>query len=187
VTYAPLIADLVREERLQSLGPGQANLTVKKLLDALSIKTAFAPHRVTDADMASACLAAIWLYHDFLDQSHEISQSIETPSGSYWHGLMHRRERDYGNAKYWFRHFGNHPIFEPLCMAASELAAAETLPESAEFLKRQSAWDPFAFIDLCQTFAENGSASHLLCRRIQQREWKLLFDYCYRKAIGSAE
>jgi hypothetical protein len=187
VTYAPLIADLVGEARLQALGPGRPNLAAKAKLEALSVETALAPYQVADVDMASACLAGLWLYHDFLDQSHEISQSIDTPSGSYWHGLLHRRESDYGNAKYWFRRVGNHPIFEPLCTAASELAAADALPASAEFVKRQSAWDPFAFIDLCQQFAREDSPGNLLFRRIQQREWELLFNFCYQKAIRSDE
>ena len=49
--------------------------------------------------MASACLAGLWLYHDYLDESHAVSQSIHTPAGSYWHGLMHRREPDFANPK----------------------------------------------------------------------------------------
>jgi hypothetical protein len=41
-----------------------------------------------------------------------------------------------------------------------------------------------AFIDLCEKSASNGSATEMLCRRIQQREWELLFDFCYREAVG---
>ena len=53
--------------------------------------------------MAACCLAGVWLLHDYLDESHTISQRIDTPSGSFWHGIMHRREGDFSNAKYWFR------------------------------------------------------------------------------------
>ena len=64
--------------------------------------------------MALACMAGLWLRHDFLDESHRISQDLENPSGSYWHGIMHRRELDFSNAKYWFRRVGMHRVFEPL-------------------------------------------------------------------------
>ena len=55
--------------------------------------------------------------------------------------------------------------------------------ESAVFLTRQASWDPFAFIDLCATQA-GGAGRELLCRHIQQREWELLFHYCYQEAAG---
>jgi len=178
----PAIANLLREERLAPLGPGTPNEMVRSQLDALSVETAFAPHEVRDRDMAAACLAALWLYHDFLDRSHKISQEIETRAGSYWHGLMHRREPDFGNAKYWFRRLGRHPVFEPLQQAAAALAA--DVP-GAEFLKTQTAWDALAFVDLCESCIDSGTETEMLCRRIQQREWELLFDHCYRSAAGT--
>ena len=50
--------------------------------------------------------AGIWLYVDDLERSHGISQNLHTAEGSYWHGIMHRREGDFSNAKYWFRQAG---------------------------------------------------------------------------------
>jgi len=79
--YGPTVAGLLTPERLAPLDP-----------DRLLV-----PHAVRDRDMARACLAGLWLSHDFLDESHTISQEIATPTGSYWHGLMHRREPDASN------------------------------------------------------------------------------------------
>ena len=98
-SYGPVIAGLLREKRLMPLGPGEPNRPARPELEALSLEKAFSPGRVRDRDMASACLAGLWLYHDYLDESHAVSQSIHTPAGSYWHGQMHRREPDFANPK----------------------------------------------------------------------------------------
>jgi hypothetical protein len=150
------------------------------------MEQAFAPHPIQDQEMARACLAGLWLYHDYLDESHGISQGIGTASGSYWHGLMHRREPDFDNAKYWFRRVGQHAIFPALHAAAAELNASVELQPAAKFLATQSAWDPFAFIDLCESCLAGRSNHTVLCQQIQQREWELLFDYCYRRGCGLA-
>src|SRR5262249_22336190 len=105
--YSAKIAALLTEDRLPPLGPGTPNERVREQLASLQLDAAFAPHTVRDRDMASACLAGLWLYHDLIDQAHTIAQDIDTPEGSYWHGLVHRREPDFGNAKYWFRRVGN--------------------------------------------------------------------------------
>ncbi len=183
--YGPVIAELIDEDRLNPLGPGRPNAEARPKLDALSIETAFAHAQVRDRVMAMACISGLWLLHDYLDVSHGISQGIETADGSYWHGIMHRREPDYGNSKYWFRHVGAHPVFKLLCPEAAELAAAESdLNAAAHFLTTQPTWDSFAFIDLCEAAAAGQASCETLCREIQRREWELLFDYCYQHAIA---
>lgn len=181
--YGEAFRPLLNIDRCRELGPGHALEAARAALEAMSIETAFADRRVADRQMAELCLGAVWLLHDFLDQSHHISQGVETPTGSYWHGIMHRREPDYGNAKYWFRRVGGHPIHAELHRAARALAG-QTPDDAAAALLAQGSWDAFGFVDLCQEAASGGSQAETLCRRIQQREWELLFDFCYQRAVG---
>jgi hypothetical protein len=182
--FGPVVAALVAERRLNPLGPGSPDLDRQAQLEALRLETAFAPYAVRDEHMAMACLAGLWLYYNFLEESHQVSQDIPTPTGSYWHGLMHRREPDFGNAAYWFRQVGRHPVFEPLRAAAAQVAAAADLEPAARFLVEQAQWDPFAFVNLCEHVLEGQSQSEALCREIQLREWETLFEHCYRGAVG---
>lgn len=59
-------------------------------------------------------LAGLWLLAGELERSHVMSQNQSSASGSYWHGMMHRREGDYSNALYWFRRAGQHPVMSQL-------------------------------------------------------------------------
>jgi hypothetical protein len=181
--YGSAFGELLREERLAELGPGHPDEPVRGRLHGLAVEKAFEGKPLRDRDMARCCISAVWLYHDFLDESHTISQEIETTTGSYWHGLMHRREPDYFNSKYWFRRVGDHAAFGPLSAAARE--AAQTVDEpKAAFLKHGGGWDPFAYVDLCESAAGRGSPAEQLCRHIQLLEWQILFDHCYRSAVG---
>jgi len=169
--YGPAFAELIADAPPMPLGPGTPNRDLRDKLDALTVDAAFAGQRIADAHMADACLSGVWLLHNYLDHSHEISQDIHTATGSYWHGIMHRREPDYSNAGYWFRKVGQHPVFEPLAEQTADLT-------------QKSDWEPFAFIDDCERAAREGGELEERCVMIQMIEWALLFDYCYRKAIG---
>ncbi|MCI0356904.1 MAG: hypothetical protein L0211_00260 [Planctomycetaceae bacterium] len=177
--YGPAIADLLIGDRLPELGPGSPNEPARPKIQSLVLNHTLGSQRIVDRSSAQCCYAALWLWHDFLDESHSLSQEIETASGSYWHAIMHRREPDYGNAKYWFRRVGEHPIHEPLAAAARELATEHPKVQQVE-------WDPFAFVDLCEAIARGRSQAERLAREIARVEWQLLFDYCFRKATGAS-
>jgi hypothetical protein len=181
--YAPAVAELLRRPRLPPLDAGRPDEGLRARLEALTDAVAFAAHRVRDREMADACRAGLWLYFDFLDESHKISQELHTPTGSYWHALMHRREPDFSNSSYWFRRVGAHPVYDALRTAATELAADAT-PDAA-FLSTQTAWEPFAFVDLCAAALTGRAPCAELCRQVQKREWELLFDWCYRQAVDA--
>lgn len=180
--YPAILAPLIAQKPLQPLGPGQPHADKRAALAALALPAAFAPHVVRDERMARACLAGLWLAYDFLDESHSISQDLRTVEGSYWHAIMHRREPDYGNSKYWFRRVGTHPIFEDLREEAARLAGTANQAAGA-FLAKQARWDPFAFVDLCETSADEKAPAHELCRQIQRVEWDLLFAWCCQGVI----
>ncbi|QDU58598.1 hypothetical protein [Aeoliella mucimassa] len=176
--YGPKFAELLSIDRCRPLDEGQADRAAWDALSAMSPKTTFEPAAVADRTMAQACLSGVWLLYDYLDDSHNISQGISGPTGSFWHGIMHRREGDFSNAKYWFRNVGYHPVYEPLARVAEQLAdqfdAAGVLPAGN--------WDAMAFVDACQQAVRRNTHAEF-CRAVQQAEWELLFDHCYQQAI----
>lgn len=189
--YGPAVASLVEGVGPPELGPGRPRTAELERLRALDDATLLDGRPVRDASMAACCRSGLWLLHDFLDESHQISQSIGTASGSFWHGIMHRREPDYSNAKYWFRRVGAHPTFPTLRDAARAAARDEpnddpgTADSRTAFLAEQESWDPFAFVDLCRQVASGGGGAEWLARRVAQLEWQILFDYCWKQAAGT--
>ena len=182
-SYGEFCATLLLGREPCELGSGTANRSVYEQLSAMDDAAVFGGQRMRQPDMASCCLAAIWLLHNYLDESHRISQSVHTSTGSYWHAILHRREGDFPNSKYWFRRAGSHPVFETLVEAVRELAGTAKTDQSSAYLLEQSTWDPDRFVDMCAS-AAGRSDCEMLARQTAQAEWQLLFDYCYRQAIG---
>jgi hypothetical protein len=134
---------------------------------------------------AEALLAGLWLWHDALDRSHTISQSIETETGSFWHAILHRREGDFFNAKYWYARCRNHPALARIPKRAE--AEVEHKPDLLAFdrVLRGGSWDGSAFVDLVEdVHRDENDPRRSAVVRLQRIEWQVLFESCARAAAG---
>lgn len=155
-------------QRLMSLGPGEPLPAMQAILKPLEVDALF-EEPIRDRMAARACLSGLWLYHNFLEESHEISQEIPSAEGSFWHAIMHRREPDPSNSKYWWRKVGSHPAIAILRQQAEPLGYRYTIPED--------------FVDLCECVRGANNAQEALAQRVQLLEWHVLYAYCHRLAL----
>jgi hypothetical protein len=159
------------------LGPGpragvQTDAEVNRALEE-----AFRRMKLAD-EQQQLIRALLLLWHDHLETAHGIAQEIENADGAFVHGIMHRREPDYGNAKYWFRRVGQHEAFPEIAKRAASLPGLTDHAEFRERLIRSGEWDAFAFVDCCEEASGRtgtDSAKRLL-RELQAIETRVLIE-----------
>ena len=162
-----------------SVGPGliQGPPAHPRLVQALSdpALAALWPGSARPARLALA--AGLLQVLDAWDASHAAAQEAddlgERSTAAYWHLIAHRREPDPGNARYWTRRVGPHPIHPSLAEAALPLLANH--PAEVARLIPGGTWSAPALIDLA-TKARPGSPMEALARRLQRLEMAALLD-----------
>jgi hypothetical protein len=133
---------------------------------------------------AEAMLAGLWLWNDGLEECHHIVQnSPEGDAGltySFWHAIMHRREGDFSNSKYWYRRAVGHPVMATLTGSAGALV--NRAPADKSLLRIvASDWNPNALVDLVESVHGNeGDARREIAVQLQQMEWRVIWEHCAR-------
>ena len=139
---------------------------------------------VSNTTEADCLVGALWLWHDDLETSHGIFQDADTPTGSLWHAILHRREGDFSNAKYWYARCPNHPAFPVIAAQASPILAE--LPADKMLLRLlplSGRFDGAAFTDLVARVHQSPSDPlHRAAVALQQLEWRILFEMGVRAA-----
>lgn len=159
-------------EETPSPGPAAREETRSPEVLNAQLDDQFAATKIS-GEPAQLIRSLVLLWHDHVDLSHEISQSIDSTDGGYLHGIVHRREPDFGNAAYWFRRVGDYSIYPELANEVSALngESAFTAP-----LVRGGKWNPLAMIDACEAVdvgsADEGDSEFL--REVQSIEFHLL-------------
>jgi hypothetical protein len=134
-----------------------------------------APDLFPDARHPEAALAGLYLLVSAWNEAHGVAQDLDTPEGSYWHSILHRIEPDYGNAAYWMRRVGAHPIEAELAEAANRLHD-QMWPPAWPRLDR---WDASRWLTYCERAASRPETpEHRFALHLQREEWRLLFSYC---------
>jgi hypothetical protein len=100
------------------------------------------------SDPEKALKGALFLWNDDLWACHDLVQKLPDEQGAYLHAVLHRREPDAGNAKYWFARVGEHPLHGALLEAARELAKeGPDLGEIGRSLATLRRWDCARAVD----------------------------------------
>ena len=163
------------------LGPQRRNGTMSEGEVMQSLDSFFGMQKIPESTRP-LLRSAVLLWHDHLDASHTISQGIETREGSWLHGIMHRREPDYGNAKYWFRRVAPHAAFPKLAGRVTALLKNDVTGLSKRLIDNGE-WKPFAFIDECERVERsNDAALNSTLRKIQAAEFEVLVQHIFQNA-----
>ena len=144
---------------LPGLGPERRD-------NAMSVDAVMAAVAGESALIQSAAL----LWHDYLDESHNFSQEISSADGSFLHGIMHRREPDYSNAKYWFNRVETHPVYPKILNRVTQLVAGTSL-ENLAGIK----WDAAAMVDAVSS-SRVGTDEYIILQLVQRVEFESLLE-----------
>lgn len=178
MTVAATIKALLNTASLPALGPQQRAEAMSAADLSQRLNSAFAgsafPH-----EQQQLIRSLLLLWHDHLDASHTISQAIENRDGSFIHAVMHRREPDYWNAKYWWRRVGDHPAFVAIARQSSELLNAVKAKNLSKLLTSAGKWNADGFVDLCEQAVERPELIAPL-QEVQRIETSVLLDHFLR-------
>jgi len=150
----------------EAIRPLLERLPLEKTMTALLVKTPAHSEflnlveeivKLPAIGVSSPLASGLWLYVDNLRTSHRISQKLEDETGSFWHGIMHRREGDWDNSKYWFSKAAGHPV-----------------------LTQISGYDSHKFVDDVEA-RHSESPTELI--DLQRKEWCALFEWCANNQV----
>ncbi len=171
---SPTFAAFIDSKNLAPLGPGPRSS--RRPLSDLNgdLQKAFSrEHLGSESEQLVRALILLW--HDYLDEAHTLCQDVSSTNGSFVHAIMHRREPDYWNSKYWFNRVGSHPSFPEVARQAATL-----IPEGSPLHKMLTGnrWNPGTFVDLCEQFAgEPASTEYQLLQQVQGVETRVLLHH----------
>ncbi len=141
-------------------------------------------------------LAALMNKNDDLESCHSICQKVGQDSlcGNYWHGIVHRREPDFENARGWFRKSEGLPAYQDIFKdVLGFLQRVLQMPEYGEarekalsfmqHLRARGTWDPVYMVDMCEACARSGDErEERMLEEVQEVEFNTMFNWTYRAA-----
>jgi hypothetical protein len=164
MAYSAFITDFLREAQLPRLS-AQEPAPDKRLIQRIAV--------AEDQEIARAngpevrCIRSLlFIAAGGVDQAHRIVQEISTSDAAYIHGIIHRIDDDFDNARYWFRR----AVMEPASAEMYRRAAANSLTIASHPI-----WDPILVTDMVETSRTAGVTDEL--RAILMIEFEVLLQF----------
>jgi len=174
--YPPLVKELLAEEdlltRLRPTEPGHPDL-LRRIREATEQELTGGAV-LADATYPRLVRAGLLYAYDAVGECHRIVQGLGTDEASYWHGMAHRREGDFENARYWYRRTGRLRVFPEMHARA---AGVSTL------MGRQPDWDPYVLVGQCEQARFGGDVDQKELVALQRIEFEVMFEALWRGAF----
>lgn len=117
-------------------------------------------------------VAGLWLYVDELEPAHAAIQDLGTPTGAFWHAVIHRRGADFDNARYWYRKAAGHPAMDRMDLTGGGAGSGTAV----------AAYDAETFVRGVENAYGRGDNDDPALQSVQNKEWKALFGWCLTEA-----
>ncbi len=124
--------------------------------------------------MVQCCRAGLLLFNDDLGAAHPLVQDLPDTTAAFWHAILHRREGDYSNGRYWWNRTGSHPAFEPIFDSVLHRVPEFSLLDE---MRAAGRWLPMEFNSACERCARDGKHEAEL-RATQRLEMRGLLEWC---------
>lgn len=164
MSYPAFVADFLRNAQLPRLS-AQEPVPDKRLIQRIA---AAEDQEIARANGPEArCIRSLlFIGAGGVDQAHRIVQEISTSDAAYIHGIIHRIDDDFDNARYWFRRAS----MEPAAAEMYRRAAANSLTVASHPI-----WDPILVTDMVETSRTAGVTDEL--RAILTIEFEVLLQF----------
>lgn len=179
--FNDIVQELKNREPLPSLFPKAFDAQRSSRIQSADDQTLFGEaSKVLSAQQKLLLRAGLLVWSDDIAAAHNIVQSVENATGSFWHAIIHRREGDASNSNYWWRRTDEHPAFALVLNTALSTLDAEGQIEERNFvatLAREQRWLPIEFVKVCETARQKNSPDEWL-RQAQVAEIESLLTWC---------
>jgi hypothetical protein len=175
--YPPLVKEALAEEelllRLTPSEPGHPDV-LRRIREATEEELTGGAV-LADASYPRLVRTGLLYAYDAVDEAHRIVQEIKSDEGSYWHAMVHRREGDFENARYWYRRTGWLRLFPEMHARAAGVSS---------LMSRQQDWDPYVLVGLCEQARFGGDVDMRELVGLQKVEFEVMFEGLWREAFS---
>ncbi len=104
-------------------------------------------------------------------------------TSAYLHAIIHRREGDFSNSRYWYRRCANHPILPTLGRQVEEIARSEPADKKI-FRITADGFNPIVFVEFVENLIPTDTSRHRFATIAQRLELQAMLAFCARAARG---
>jgi len=166
------------------------NRTAKNVLDEAGTNTElFGIEPLLDDKMATAVRTLLYLWNGWFEDAGECAAGAPDQERAYIEGVIERQTGNAPESKAKFQMIETHPVYQglaeyvPAAVGGAKATALKRLREVIAFVEE---WEPYVFADVYELALEGrlDEDGELAVRKIQNREFELLFKHCFEAATG---